>query len=67
MFVPRAASIAAEIVTKGAQKTMSQLSLPATIGLPLMNATASEGVKFIFQFPAITVLLFEGSYASNLP
>ena len=57
MLLPFAASIAGIMLIAGTQNTTSASSV-ATKGFnSLINATASLGVLFIFQFPAIIFLL----------
>ena len=58
--LPFAASITGTRSTYGTQATISQPSvfLPASSAfMAFISSTASEGVLFIFQFPAITVFL----------
>ena len=55
MFVPAAASTAAEMAVNGGAMTMSQCLAPATKGANAeKNARVSPSVLYIFQLPAIT-------------
>ena len=56
MLLPTAASIAAGMSIAGTQNTTSEVSLATNGFNSSINAFASLGVLFIFQFPATIVL-----------